>query len=107
MCEKCLRTMLVLHACGGLERYAKVFDCTGSPPLAQRVTNIKWIPEGLQYTYEALLKEGLRGDERRAVRQLLAANRPPSLARRVVRKAKRVARRLLGYVQPTPARPAA
>lgn len=93
MCEKCVRTMTVLHLCGRLEKF-KTFDQT--MPLARRIAGLKWLPPHLLYVYDALLKDGLSGAEAQAVRRLLADSRPPGLLRRVARRAKQSARRFIG-----------
>jgi hypothetical protein len=93
MCEKCVRTMLILHMCGRLDKF-RVFD--RSVPLAQRVLDLKWLPPHLFFVYEGLLKDGLDGEEGAVVRRMLAEGRPPGLVRRVARKAKRVVARILG-----------
>jgi hypothetical protein len=91
ICEKCVRTMLVLHQCNRLDRFT-VFDQSIS--LAARIDGLGLLPPHLRYVYEGMLKDGLSGDVRDAVRRMLAKSRPPGLMRRAVRKAKRVLPRI-------------
>jgi hypothetical protein len=92
MCEKCVRTMLILHMCRRLDRF-NVFD--RSVPLAQRVRDLKWLPPHLLFVYESLLADGLAGEEGAVVRRMIAEAKPPGLIRRAARKAKRALRRIL------------
>jgi len=95
-CEKCLRTQLVLLACGRLERF-KVFD--GAATLAEQADNVARIPiAGLFPVYERLLEDGLPTDIAAAVRRLLDRSRR-ALRRRAWAAA---ALRLVGWARRVP-----
>jgi hypothetical protein len=85
-CEKCVRTMVLLHHFGRLEQFT-AFD--RSVPLTHRLKALRRIPPHLWYVYQGLLDDGLGGEVGEAVRRLLPDKTPPSVARRVARKAKR------------------
>jgi hypothetical protein len=58
-CEKCVRTMLVLHLAGALPRFT-TFD--RRVPLARRVRALGFVAPHLRYVYQALLEDGLDRD---------------------------------------------
>jgi hypothetical protein len=80
-CEKCLRTMLALAACGQLEHYLQFHRGQG---LLDKIDRFPRIPHLIIPSYESLLEKGLTGDCAAAVRRLLARSsewRPPLFAR--------------------------
>jgi len=71
-CEKCLRTMLVLHQAGRLEQFKDVFDL--SVPLADRFRAVKPPTQTMEILlkgYHDLLNRGLEPDLDEAVRGFL------------------------------------
>ena len=73
VCEKCLRTQLVLAACGNLDRF-KVFD--QQEPLARRIDRLRKVPNpGLFDDYEWILQAGVSLSVHQAVDDLLRRSR--------------------------------
>lgn len=76
-CEKCVRTMLVLEACGQLEHYPTL----GRPDeLIARIDGVPAIPWGAILAYDLLMRQDLRSDVRRAVERLLERTQAASAA---------------------------
>ena len=100
-CDKCVRTMLVLHRRRQLQNYP-VFD--RRTPLTAILDSMDPVPENMHYRYEELIRDGMPAEIEAAVRRLLARQRPPrySRLRRTVRKvklARRAPTRLSGCVE--------
>jgi hypothetical protein len=72
LCEKCLRTMLILAQQGKLEVF---LNFTEQQRLAERVNNLEHVGAPLIPVYEEILQRGLERDLRKAVRSLLARSR--------------------------------
>jgi hypothetical protein len=71
-CEKCLRTMLVLHQAGQLEKFKEVFDL--SVPLEERLKTVKPPTQTMGILlkgYHDILNRGLEPKLDRAVRDFL------------------------------------
>lgn len=80
LCEKCVRTMLVLHTCGKLELY-DVFPYRNRLP--EMIGRVRYIPDGLIPVYEDFLERGLSRETARAVRALLGRSRIRGVRRSV------------------------
>ena len=65
-CQKCVRTMAVLHDCGQLERFS-VFD--SSVPIWERIDALPYV--ALTVTYDELLEKGVEPKFERAIRRLI------------------------------------
>jgi hypothetical protein len=97
-CEKCLRTMLALAACGQLEHYPQFHR---GRELLRNIDRFPYLSNGVISFYELFLEQGLTGDYAAAVRRLLvrsAERRPPPLAR-----AKQSFSQRLPWLRPDPA----
>jgi len=73
-CDKCVRTMLLLHQHGQLQN-SPCFD--RQTPLPKILDSMAPIPKDLHGRYEELIEEGLPAEIEAAIRRLLERERPP------------------------------
>lgn len=91
-CEKCVRTQVVLAACGELPRY-RLF--AGSGALADRIDGVAAASLPLLLSYQWALDRGLDPRVGRSVRALIRRSRRAALTHALARTATRAARALI------------
>jgi hypothetical protein len=94
-CDKCVRTMIVLHLRGQLEKFS-VFD--RQTPLPKILDQMEPVSATVHRLYQELLNQGLPGEIESSVHRLLRRDRAPRITRlrRKFRQAELVLARIRG-----------